>query len=91
MAGVPNDNLRSILATDAPLVRAIPLPSVRERRSVNAAPSPCRTASNPAVDAFFEQLGGALPVADEAAFGVFSALTGTLNPSTVGLTRDDDR
>ncbi|EPH40815.1 hypothetical protein STRAU_6139 [Streptomyces aurantiacus JA 4570] len=30
------------------------------------------------VDALFERLGGAQPVADEAAFDVFSALTGTL-------------
>ncbi|MEV0318857.1 NAD(P)-binding domain-containing protein [Streptomyces sp. NPDC050658] len=73
MAGVPNDDLRATLATDAPLVRAIPLPSVRERRSVTVT-----YPSHPAVDAFFKQLGGALPVADEAAFDVFSTLTGTL-------------
>ncbi|MCP9976864.1 hypothetical protein [Actinomadura madurae] len=30
------------------------------------------------VDALFERLGGVLPVGDEAAFDVFSALTGTL-------------
>ncbi|MBB5940331.1 NAD(P)-binding domain-containing protein [Streptomyces zagrosensis] len=34
MAEIANDDLRSMLATDATLVRAIPLPSVRERRSV---------------------------------------------------------
>ncbi|WP_217141233.1 NAD(P)-binding domain-containing protein [Streptomyces sp. AC627_RSS907] len=73
MAGVANEELRGMLATDAPLVRAIPLPSVRERRSVTVT-----YPSHPAADAFFEQLGGALPVADEAAFDVFSALTGTL-------------
>lgn len=73
MAGVANDELRGILSTEAPLVRAIPLPSVRERRSVTVT-----YPSHPAVDAFFEQLGGALPVADEAAFDVFSTLTGTL-------------
>ncbi|MCX5429285.1 NAD(P)-binding domain-containing protein [Streptomyces sp. NBC_00257] len=73
MPGVSNDNLRGTLATDAPLVRAIPLPSVRDRRSVTVT-----YPAHPAVDAFFEQLGGALPVADEAAFDVFSALTGTL-------------
>ncbi len=73
MAGVANDELRSMLATDATLVRAIPLPSVRERRSVTVT-----YPSHPAVDTFFEQLGGALPVVDEAAFDVFSALTGTL-------------
>lgn len=73
MAGVANDDLRQTLATDAPLVRAIPLPAVRERRSVTVVHP-----SNPVVNAFFDHLGGALPVADEAAFDVFSALTGTL-------------
>lgn len=34
MAGVGNDDLRQTLATGAPLVRAIPLPAIRERRSV---------------------------------------------------------
>ncbi|GAB2935853.1 NAD(P)-binding domain-containing protein [Streptomyces mayteni] len=73
MAGVGNDDLRRTLATDAPLVRAIPLPTVRERRSVTVT-----YPAHPTVDAFFEGLGGALPVADEAAFDVCSALTGTL-------------
>ncbi|GAA2268447.1 hypothetical protein GCM10010149_06540 [Nonomuraea roseoviolacea subsp. roseoviolacea] len=73
MAGVGNDDLRRTLATDAPLVRAIPLPAVRERRSVTVT-----YPSHPAVDSLFERLGGTLPVADEAAFDVFSALTGTL-------------
>ncbi|MFI5801855.1 hypothetical protein [Streptomyces sp. NPDC051561] len=55
------------------LVRAIPLPSIRERRSgTETCPS------HPVVDALFERLGGAQPVPDEAAFNVFSALTGTL-------------
>ncbi|WP_223777738.1 NAD(P)-binding domain-containing protein [Streptomyces sp. 135] len=73
MAGVTHDELRRTLATDAPLVRAIPLPAIRERRSVTVTHP-----TQPAVDAFFERLGGVLPVADEAAFDVFSALTGTL-------------
>ncbi|MFE0103622.1 NAD(P)-binding domain-containing protein [Streptomyces sp. NPDC059009] len=73
MAGVANDDLRRTLATDAPLVRAIPLPAIRERRSVTVV-----CPSHPEVDALFEPLGGALPVADEAAFDVFSTLTGTL-------------
>ncbi|MEI5101817.1 NAD(P)-binding domain-containing protein [Streptomyces sp. PmtG] len=73
MAGVGNDDLRAALATDVPLVRAIPLPAVRERRSVTVT-----WPSHPAVDSFFDRLGGSLPVADEAAFNVFSALTGTL-------------
>ncbi|MFF1922879.1 NAD(P)-binding domain-containing protein [Streptomyces sp. NPDC058221] len=73
MAGITHDELRRILATDAPLIRAIPLPSVRERRSVTVT-----YPTHPAVDPLFERLGGVLPVADEAAFDVFSALTGTL-------------
>jgi pyrroline-5-carboxylate reductase len=73
MAGVGTEDLRQTLATDAPLVRAIPLPAVRERRSVTVT-----CPSHPVVDSLFERLGGVLPVADEAAFNVFSALTGTL-------------
>ncbi|MFC8229842.1 NAD(P)-binding domain-containing protein [Streptomyces sp. NPDC057287] len=73
MAGVADAELRRTLATAAPLVRAIPLPAVRERYSVTVT-----YPANPLVDALFERLGGVLPVADEAAFNVFSALTGTL-------------
>ncbi|GHE35575.1 pyrroline-5-carboxylate reductase [Streptomyces longispororuber] len=73
MAGVGNDELRRTLDTAAPLVRAIPLPAVRERRSVTVV-----YPSHPEVDALFTRLGGVLPVADEAAYNVFSALTGTL-------------
>jgi pyrroline-5-carboxylate reductase len=73
MSGVGNDDLRETLATDAPLVRAIPLPAIRERRSVTVT-----YPSHPAVDALFERLGGVLPVEDETAFNVHSALTGTL-------------
>ncbi|WP_049566972.1 NAD(P)-binding domain-containing protein [Nonomuraea sp. SBT364] len=73
MAGVANDDLRRTLATEVPLVRAIPLPAVRERRSVTVT-----YPSHPVVDSLFDLLGGAQPVADEAAFDVYSALTGTL-------------
>ncbi len=73
MAGVAIDDLRRTLATDAPIVRAIPLPAVRECRAVTVT-----CPSHPVVDSLFEQLGGALPVADEDSFNVFSALTGTL-------------
>lgn len=73
MAGVGNDDLRRTLTTDAALVRAIPLPAIRERRSTTVT-----CPSHPMVDALFEHLGGVLPVADEEAFNVFSALTGTL-------------
>ncbi|MFC0598242.1 NAD(P)-binding domain-containing protein [Streptomyces palmae] len=73
MAGVATADLRRTLATRAPIVRAIPLPAVRERRSTTVT-----FPSHPVVDSLFDQLGGALPVADEDAFNVFSALTGTL-------------
>ncbi|MFF9768986.1 NAD(P)-binding domain-containing protein [Streptomyces sp. NPDC014636] len=73
IAGVGLDELRRAVGTDVPLVRAIPLPAVRERRSVTVT-----YPSHPVVDALFDRLGGALPVAGEAAFGVFSALTATL-------------
>ncbi|XVQ07299.1 NAD(P)-binding domain-containing protein [Spirillospora sp. CA-255316] len=73
MAGVGIDDLRQTLATDAPVVRAIPLPAVRERHSVTVT-----YPSQPTVNSLFERLGGVLPVADEAAFNVLSALTGTL-------------
>ncbi|MFE1770923.1 NAD(P)-binding domain-containing protein [Streptomyces sp. NPDC059008] len=73
MAGIGIGELRQTLGTDAPLVRAIPLPAVRERRSVTVT-----CPSHPAADALFDRLGGALPVADEASFNVFSALTATL-------------
>nr|WP_241833316.1 NAD(P)-binding domain-containing protein [Streptomyces caatingaensis] len=73
IAGVGIDGLRRTLGTDAPLVRAIPLPTVRERRSVTVIHP-----SHPVADALFGRLGEALPVADEADFSVFSALTGTL-------------
>ncbi|WP_208885405.1 DUF1272 domain-containing protein [Streptomyces sp. PBH53] len=73
MAGVGIDELRRTLGSGVPLVRAIPLPAVRERRSVTVT-----YPAHPVVDALFDGLGGALPVADEADFGVFSVLTGTL-------------
>ncbi|WUI03306.1 NAD(P)-binding domain-containing protein [Spirillospora sp. NBC_00431] len=73
MSGVGYDDLRQTLATDGPLVRAIPLPAIRERRSLTVT-----YPSHPVVDSFFGHLGGTLPVADETAFNVLSAVTGTL-------------
>lgn len=73
MAGVGIGEVRRLLGTVAPVVRAIPLPAVRERRCVTVT-----CPSHPVTDALFDRLGGTLPVADEASFGVFSALTATL-------------
>ncbi|MFM9370656.1 NAD(P)-binding domain-containing protein [Streptomyces sp. Da 82-17] len=72
MSGVSNDELHQLLGEDVALVRAIPLPSVRRRRSVTVTHP-----AHPVVDALFARLGGAQPVADEADFDVLSALTGT--------------
>lgn len=81
MAGVPNDELRQILGTDAVLVQAIPLPAVRERRGVTVVHP-----SHPETDALFDLLGGAQPVADPAAFDVFSALASTISTDYAYLT-----
>lgn len=73
IAGVPDDELRRLLGTEAAMARAIPLPTVRERRSLTVV-----YPSHPVVDAFFERLGGAQPLPDEASFDVCSTLSGTL-------------
>ncbi|MBB4919819.1 NAD(P)-binding domain-containing protein [Streptosporangium saharense] len=73
MSGVGDDDLRRTLTTDAPMVRAIPLPAIRHRRSLTVT-----YPSHPVADSLFEHLGGTLPVADETAFNVLSAVTGTL-------------
>lgn len=73
MAGVRNADLRGLLTANVPVVRAIPLPAVRERNGVTVT-----CPAHPVVDALFDGLGGALPVEDEETFDVFSTLTGTL-------------
>lgn len=73
MAGVANSELRNILDTRTSIVRAVPLPSVRERRSVTVT-----CPHHPDVDALFEELGGVLSARNEEEFNVFSALTATL-------------
>ncbi|WP_100444525.1 NAD(P)-binding domain-containing protein [Glycomyces xiaoerkulensis] len=74
MAGVRNDDLRRRLATEAAIVRAIPLPAVRERRSITVT-----CPAHPDVDALFDRLGGSLAVPRESELSVFSALTATLS------------
>ncbi|MFJ5229352.1 NAD(P)-binding domain-containing protein [Kitasatospora sp. NPDC088391] len=74
MAGVGAAELRAALGTAAPIVRAIPLPSIAERRSVTVVHP-----AHPAVEALLARTGGTLPVPDEAAFDVLSALTGALS------------
>ncbi|MEV0082373.1 NAD(P)-binding domain-containing protein [Saccharopolyspora sp. NPDC050642] len=73
MAGVDVDEVRRILGTEAPVVRSIPLPAARERKSVTVI-----YPSHPAATALFDRLGGALPATDEDSFNVFSAMTATI-------------
>lgn len=72
--GVSETELRELLGTEAPIVAAIPLPTVRERRSVTVT-----YPENPVVEAFFDRLGGAQPVADVTAYNVCSALSSTIS------------
>jgi pyrroline-5-carboxylate reductase len=74
MAGVSHDELRGLMDTKAPIVRAIPLPAVRDRTSVTAT-----YPTHPASTALFDRLGGTLPVDDEASFAALSAVTGTIS------------
>ncbi|MET8472062.1 NAD(P)-binding domain-containing protein [Streptomyces sp. NPDC006422] len=73
MAGVGIDEVRGLLGGAAPVVRAIPMPAVRERGAVTVT-----CPAHPAVDGLFDRLGGALPVADEPTLDVFQTLTSTL-------------
>lgn len=72
MAGVAIEEVRRALDTEAPVVRAIPLPAVRERRSMTVA-----YPSHPDADSLFESLGGTIPARSEDEVNVYSALTAT--------------
>lgn len=74
MAGVLNADLRQRLSTEAAIVRAIPLPAVRERGAITVT-----CPAHPAVNDLFDRLGGSLPVSDESELAVYSALTATLS------------
>lgn len=73
MAGVSLDELSQTLGPGVPVVRSIPLPAARERKSVTVI-----CPADPDATALFDRLGKALPVPDEDALNVFSALTATL-------------
>jgi pyrroline-5-carboxylate reductase len=74
MAGVSLAELRELLGSAAPLVRAIPLPAVRERSSVTILHP-----AHPVATALFDRLGGALHLPDEDSFAVYSVLTSTIS------------
>ncbi len=74
LAGVTIAEVRAAVGVDVPVIRAIPMPPVRNRASATVV-----TPQHPAAAAVFDQLGGTLPVADEAALSVFSSATGAVS------------
>ena len=85
MAGVPLKVLRELAAPAQDIVRAIPLPSVAVRRGI----TPLYPSAGPALD-LFGRLGRVIEVADETAFDLFSAATGTIAAHFAYLSRISD-
>lgn len=73
MAGVGMDEVRDLLGHAGPVVRAIPLPAVRQRSSITVT-----YPAHPVATTLFHRLGGVLVAPEEDVFDVFSALTATL-------------
>lgn len=74
MAGVSLADLQASLPADVTVVRALPMPSVRERACLTVV-----FPAHPVAEALFEGLGGALVVEDEGALNVFTAVTATVS------------
>jgi pyrroline-5-carboxylate reductase len=70
VAALSRDRLLELIAPAQVVVKAIPLPAVEQRRGVTAL-----YPGEPVVNELFDQLGSALPVADESQFSAMS--TGT--------------
>ncbi len=74
MAGVSLTDLQEALPPDVTVVRALPMPSVRERACLTVV-----FPAHPVVEALFDGLGGALVVEDEGALNVFTTVTATVS------------
>lgn len=74
LAGVTIAEVRAAVGVDVPVIRAIPMPPVRNRAVATVV-----TPQHPTATAIFDVLGGTLPVADEAALSVFSSVTGAVS------------
>lgn len=74
MAGVSLADLTAALPADVTVVRALPMPSVRDRACLTVLYPP-----HAAAEELFERMGGCVPVADEAALNVFTAITATVS------------
>ena len=74
LAGVPIAEVAAAVGAPVTVVRAIPMPPVRDR----AVPTVV-TPEHPAASALFDRTGGTLAVADEEELAVFSAATGAVS------------
>lgn len=74
MAGVRLADLVAALPADVTVVRALPMPSVRERACLTVVFPP-----DPVAEELFDRLGGSVVVEDEAALNVFTAITATVS------------
>lgn len=74
LAGVPIAEVVAAVGAPVTVVRAIPMPPVRDR----AVPTVV-TPEHPAASALFDRTGGTLAVADEEELAVFSAATGAVS------------
>lgn len=73
IAGIPVDELRSLVHPAKTVVRIIPLPRIAVRGSVTPIYPP-----NDVVKDLFDSLGGSVEVTDESSFDAFSATTATI-------------
>lgn len=74
LAGVTIAQVRAAAGADVPVVRAIPMPPIRNRAVATVV-----TPEHPVASGLFDRLGGTLAVPDEAALSVFSAATGAVS------------
>lgn len=74
LAGVTTAEVAAAAGAPVPVIRAIPMPPVRDR----AVPTVV-TPDHPAARALFDRTGGTLAVADEEELAVFSAATGAVS------------
>lgn len=80
VAGVDHGRLREQLGADPTIVRAIPMPAVRQRAGVTPIHPP-----DPAAAALFDRLGGTLAVTEQPAFDALAAITGTVSATLAVL------
>lgn len=74
VAGASHETLRRTLGDQVTVVRAIPLPAVRQRRGVTAI-----YPAHPEVERLFDGLGGTLAIDDAAAFTAIQTTTATIS------------